>query len=138
MNDSFVQLQTKDNIGFICLSKPPVNALGVALRTSVYEALHQLLDNKSVDAIVLYGEGKYFSAGADIKDFSRAAEQPTLPELLKSINNSTKPVIASLHGIAFGGALELALAAHVRVGTCLLYTSPSPRDGLLSRMPSSA
>ena len=132
MNDSFVQLQTKDNIGFICLSKPPVNALGVALRTSVYEALHQLFENESVDAIVLYGDGKYFSAGADIKDFSRAAEQPTLPELLKSINNSTKPVIASLHGIAFGGALELALAAHVRVGTTGLQLAlPEVTLGLL-------
>ena len=132
MNDSFVQLQTKDNIGFICLSKPPVNALGVALRTSVYEALHQLLENENVNAVVLYGDGKYFSAGADIKDFSRAAEKPTLPELLKSINNSTKPVIASLHGIAFGGALELALAAHVRVGaTGLQLALPEVTLGLL-------
>lgn len=88
----------------------------MALRRAVNTALADLLADESVKAIVLYGEGRFFSAGADIKDFPRAAEAPTLPDVLKALNDSPKPVIAALHGVAFGGALELALAAHLRVG----------------------
>ena len=117
MNEDIVNVEIADNIGLICLNKPPVNALGVALRSEIHRVLHVLLGDDSVEAIVLYGGGKYFSAGADIKDFGLADQQPTLPELLKAINNSPKPVVAALHGIAFGGALELALAAQVRVGS---------------------
>ena len=116
MSDEIVRVEREGEVGLICLAKPPVNALGVALRTAVYEALQGLLSDAGIKAVVLYGEGRFFSAGADIKDFGRANEKPTLPELLKAMNDSPKPVIAALHGVAFGGALELALAAHLRVG----------------------
>jgi len=115
MND-IVRVEKVDEIGLLILNKPPVNALGVLLRTAINEALTKLIADNDIKAIVLYGEGRFFSAGADIKDFSRSAETPTLPDVLKSINSSSKPVIAALHGVAFGGALELALAAHLRIG----------------------
>ncbi len=131
MSDN-VRIEREDNIGLICLNKPPVNALGVALRTSIYNALSELLSDDQVKAIVLYGEGRFFSAGADIKDFARAAEKPTLPELLKALNDSPKPVIAALHGVAFGGALELALSTHLRVATHGLKVAlPEVKLGLL-------
>ena len=128
----FVRIEHESDIGLICLNKPPVNALGVALRTAVFDALQTLLTDKNVKAIVLYGEGRYFSAGADIKDLARAAEEPTLPVLLKALNDSEKTVIACLHGIAFGGAFELALAAHIRVGIAGLRVAlPEVKLGLL-------
>lgn len=131
MND-IVRIERDGDIGLICLTKPPVNALGVALRTAVHEALSQLLTDDAVTAIVLYGEGRFFSAGADIKDFARAAEKPTLPDVFKALNNSPKPVIAALHGVAFGGALELALATHLRVGiTGVKIGLPEVKLGLL-------
>ena len=116
VNNEIVRIEREGEIGLVCLTNPPVNALGVALRTAVYGALQELLRDANIKAIVLYGEGRLFSAGADIKDFDRTAETPTLPELLKALNDSSKPVIAALHGVAFGGALELALAAHLRIG----------------------
>ena len=132
MNAKIVQIETEGEIGLIRLTNPPVNALGVALRSAVYDALHELLDTASIKAIVIYGEGRFFSAGADIKDFGRANEKPTLPDLLKALNDSHKPIIAALHGVAFGGALELALAAHVRVGiTGLRIGLPEVKLGLL-------
>ena len=132
MSNEMVRVETEGVVGLICLNKPPVNALGVALRTAIYEALQQLLNDATIEAIVLYGEGRYFSAGADIKDFDRAAEEPTLPQLFKALNNSPKPVIVALHGIAFGGALELALATHIRVGiTGLRVALPEVKLGLL-------
>ena len=131
MND-IVQIERVDEIGLICLNKPPVNALGVALRTATFEALKTLLSDINIKAIVLYGEGRFFSAGADIKDFSRAAEIPTLPDLLNALNDSPKPVVAAMHGVAFGGALELAMAAHLRVAVAgLKIALPEVKLGLL-------
>ncbi len=127
-----VRIEREGEIGLICLTKPPVNALGVALRSAVYDALHVLSQDTQIQAIVIYGEGRFFSAGADIKDFARAAEKPTLPDLLKALNDSPKPTIAAMHGGAFGGALELALATHLRVGVNGLKIGlPEVKLGLL-------
>lgn len=127
-----VRIELEGEVALLCLNKPPVNAIGVALRSAIYDALLEVQQNDKVKAIVLYGEGKFFSAGADIKDFARASEKPTLPDLLKTLNNCPKPVIAALHGVAFGGALELALAAHLRVGVQGLKVGlPEVKLGLL-------
>ena len=132
MSNKIVLLERQGQIGLICLTKPPVNALGVALRTAIYDAFQELRSDHDVKAIVIYGDGRVFSAGADIKDFTRSGEQPTLPDLLKALNDSSKPVITSLHGVAFGGALELALASHLRVGvTGLRIGLPEVKLGLL-------
>ncbi|WP_323777039.1 3-hydroxyacyl-CoA dehydrogenase NAD-binding domain-containing protein [Leisingera sp.] len=125
-------VEIEGDIGLIRLAKPPVNALGLALRTAVYEAFQTLTRDPAIRAIVLYGEGRFFSAGADIKDFGKADVEPTLPQVLKVLNDSEKPVIAALHGVAFGGALELALATHLRVGvTGLRIGLPEVKLGLL-------
>jgi 3-hydroxyacyl-CoA dehydrogenase len=129
---NLVRIEREGEIGLICLTKPPVNALGVALRSAVFDAVQKLVGDAAVKAIVLYGEGRFFSAGADIKDFPRAAEKPTLPDLLKALNDSPKPTIAAMHGVAFGGALELALSTHLRVGvTGLKLGLPEVKLGLL-------
>ncbi len=131
MNEN-VRIERDGEIGLICLTKPPVNALGVDLRTAAYDALQALLADSTVKAVVLYGEGRFFSAGADLKDFARAAEKPTLPDLLKALNDSPKPTVSAMHGVAFGGALELALATHLRVGvTGLKIGLPEVKLGLL-------
>ncbi|MEP3332375.1 3-hydroxyacyl-CoA dehydrogenase NAD-binding domain-containing protein [Sedimentitalea sp.] len=130
--EAIVEIETEGEIGLIRLAKPPVNALGVALRTAVYEAYNTLSNDPGIRAIVLYDEGRFFSAGADINDFGKADIEPTLPQVLKSLNNSKKPVIAALHGVAFGGALEMALACHLRVGaTGLRVGLPEVKLGLL-------
>jgi len=131
MND-IVKIDRLGEIGLLCLNKQPVNALGVLLRTAIYDGLQTLLDDTAVNAIVLYGEGRFFSAGADMKDFDRSAISPTLPDLLTVMNDSPKPIIAALHGVAFGGALELALATHLRIGiTGLKVGLPEVKLGLI-------
>lgn len=129
---ALVEIEIDGDIGLIRLSKPPVNALGVALRGAVHAAHQTLQDDPAIRAIVLYGAGRFFSAGADIKDFGKADVEPTLPQVLKALNNSPKPVVAALHGVAFGGALELALACHLRVGVPGLRVGlPEVKLGLL-------
>ena len=127
-----VVIEKEGEIGLIRLAKPPVNAIGLALRTAIYDGFQKLLQDPDVRAIVLYGEGRFFFAGADIKDFGKADSKPTLPHILKALNNSEKPVIAALHGVAFGGALEVALATHLRVGVGDLRIGlPEVKLGLL-------
>ena len=111
---------TKDNgIAVITINNPPVNALSPGVPEGISEALDQIAQDDSVKAVVLIGGGRTFVAGADIREFGRMASgKPRgaglLPLLLK-IEDSSKPVIVAIHGTAFGGGLELAMAGHYRV-----------------------
>ncbi len=111
---------TKDNgIGVITINNPPVNALSPGVPEGISEALDQIAQDESVKAVVLVGGGRTFVAGADIKEFGKMVSgKPRgaglLPLLLK-IEDSSKPVIVAIHGTAFGGGLELAMAGHYRV-----------------------
>jgi 3-hydroxyacyl-CoA dehydrogenase len=111
---------TKDNgIAVITINNPPVNALSPGVPEGISEALDQITEDDSVKAVVLIGGGRTFVAGADIKEFGKMASgKPRgaglLPLLLK-IEDSSKPVIVAIHGTAFGGGLELAMAGHYRV-----------------------
>ena len=111
---------TKDNgIAVITINNPPVNALSPGVPEGISEALDQIAQDDSVKAVVLIGGGRTFVAGADIKEFGRMASGKLrgaglLPLLLK-IEDSSKPVIVAIHGTAFGGGLELAMAGHYRV-----------------------
>ena len=77
-----------------------------------------------VRATIIRGAGRLFSGGADIREFTRPSVEPHLPEMLDVIEAGAKPVVAALHGTAFGGGLELALSCHYRVA------APSARLGL--------
>jgi len=73
------------------------------------------MDDRDVAAIVLSGAGRVFCAGADIREFDKPADQLMRPFALSGIEKCSKPIIASLHGAALGGGLELALGCHFRI-----------------------
>jgi 3-hydroxyacyl-CoA dehydrogenase len=106
-----------DGVAVITLNNPPVNSLGHATRLGIFEGMMRALDDPKVNAIVLTGGGKGFSAGADIREFNtpKATQAPTLSSIIRLVENSHKPVIAAIHSIAMGGGLELALGCHYRV-----------------------
>ena len=62
----------------------------------------------------MHCEGRTFIAGADITEFGKPPQEPGLPSVLSAIENSSKPVIAAIHGTALGGGFEVALACHYR------------------------
>ena len=96
-------------------NNPPVNALSAAVRQGLVDAIEQAEADDSVKAVVIACEGQTFFAGADITEFGKPMQMPMLPMVVDIIENCTKPVVAAIHGTAFGGGLEVALASHYRV-----------------------
>ena len=98
-------------------NNPPVNALGHAVREGLVKAIGEADSDDAVKAVVIICQGQTFFAGADISEFGtpKAFEPPMLPQVVDIIENCTKPVVAAIHGTAFGGGLEVALASHYRV-----------------------
>jgi len=112
-----VRFERIDGVGVITLENPPVNALSLALRTGIRDAVKEALEDDSLVALVVTGGGRMFSAGADITEFSSGVsnQPPTLPDLIALLEDSLKPVVAAVHGNAMGGGCELALGCHARV-----------------------
>ena len=115
---SVTDYSTRDGVAIVTLKNPPVNGLSHGLRTGIVESLDRANADASVKAVVLVGEGKGFSGGADITEFNtpRALAEPNLGTVVTAVQNNPKPVIAAVAGIALGGGLELALSCHYRVG----------------------
>ena len=99
----------------VTVDNPPVNALGVAVRQGLAAAMAAAQADDGIAGVLLVGAGKAFIAGADIREFGKPAMSPSLPEVCRSIEDCTKPVIAVLHGAALGGGLEVAMSAHYRL-----------------------
>ncbi|HSF15641.1 MAG TPA: 3-hydroxyacyl-CoA dehydrogenase NAD-binding domain-containing protein [Vicinamibacteria bacterium] len=114
---STIERNDHGRVRVLILNNPPVNGLSVAVRGALFRELGDALDDDDVEAIVLAGDGKMFSAGADIREFGvkPPAGSINLPELIDAIERSYKPVVAAIHGVAAGGGLELALGCHERV-----------------------
>jgi 3-hydroxyacyl-CoA dehydrogenase len=82
--------------------------------------------------MVIAGEGRYFIAGADIREFDREPLTPLLNDVLLRIEASSTPVVAALHGSVLGGGIELALACHYRIAAKnASFGLPEIRLGLL-------
>ncbi|HVO80740.1 MAG TPA: 3-hydroxyacyl-CoA dehydrogenase NAD-binding domain-containing protein [Terriglobales bacterium] len=114
-----VQLTKDDGVAIITINNPPVNALSPGVPEGIAEAIEQIDRDDSVKAAVLIGSGSTFIAGADIKEFIKITSgktrgTPLLPLLLR-IEDCRKPVVMAIHGTAFGGGLEVAMAGHYRV-----------------------
>ena len=119
---SKLSLEVQDNIATLVIDSPPANALSTTLLKQLEEKLHIIENNESVKAIILKGEGRFFSAGADIKEFTSLQEASDYEALAKvgqdlfdRMENFHIPIIAAIHGAALGGGLELALACHIRI-----------------------
>ena len=115
-----VQFTTDGDVAIITISNPPVNALSPGVPQGISEAIERIGANDSVHAAILIGAGRTFVAGADIKEFGKldSGKSPRgagLLPLLLQIEDCRKPIVMAIHGTAFGGGLELAMAGHYRV-----------------------
>jgi len=114
-----VQFTKSKNIGVITIKNPPVNVVSPGVPEGISDAIDQLQEDDALHAAVLMGAGNTFVAGADIKELGKIASgkprgASLLPLLLK-IEDCSKPIVMAIHGTAFGGGLEIAMAGHHRV-----------------------
>ena len=119
-----VDLRRDGEIAVVTVDNPPVNALKHEVRAGLAEALSQARDDDAVKAVVIACAGRTFFAGADITEFGKPPQAPSLHDVIAAIEAMPKPVVAALHGTALGGGFELALACHFRVAV------PGARVGL--------
>lgn len=117
----FISWKKEDGVAVATINRPPANALSRALIMEVNSLLDEVEHDEEVRAIVLHGEGRFFSAGADIKEFTEVTSGEEFSKLAASgqavferVETFHKPVIAAIHGAALGGGLELAMSCHMR------------------------
>ncbi len=110
-----VRLARDGAIAVLTIDNPPVNAINGAIRTRLLALADACDADPGIEAVILTGAGKLFVGGADITEFDRPVEGPTLPDVIARIERSPKPWIAAIHGVAFGGGLEITLGCRFRL-----------------------
>ena len=127
-----------DGVEILVLNHPPVNALGSRLLADLDARLAELESDPKVRAVVVTGEGQYFSAGADVKEMA-TIDLASAPEVARRglavyarLAALRAPVIAAINGLALGGGLELALACDLRLaGESAKLGAPEVTLGLI-------
>src|SRR6201981_2766179 len=119
-----VDFRRDGEIAVVTVDTPPVNALKHEGRAGLAEALRQAGEDGAVKAVVIACAGRTFFAGADITEFGKLPQTPSLHDVIAAIEAMPKPVVAALHGTALGGGFGVALALHFRVA------APGARVGL--------
>jgi 3-hydroxyacyl-CoA dehydrogenase len=115
-----VTLSKEADVAVITLNNPPVNALSPGVPEGIQACVAELEKDGAIRAAVLIGGGRTFIAGADIREFGKMTAGKKRPEaglhpLLLALEDCSKPIVAAIHGTAFGGGLETAMACHYRV-----------------------
>jgi len=145
MNDTLLQLRVDAPSATLILNRPEQrNALSRQLIGLVQQAFSDLHQEKRVRAVILTGTGQTFSAGTDLNDIRQAARRQDAAqqwhadasqfrELLETMLQFPKPIIAALNGPVYGSAAALALAADMviagkQAGFCL----PEVQRGLVA------
>ncbi|MEM9620432.1 MAG: crotonase/enoyl-CoA hydratase family protein [Pseudomonadota bacterium] len=135
MSDDLVTVELRDGVADVRLNRvEKYNALSQDMFKAIIAAGEQLADNKAVRAVVLSGNGRGFCAGLDMDSFAGMAEagddnadkaggllaRGETPENFAQRpayvwKRLPVPVIAALHGVAYGGGAQIALGADIRI-----------------------
>lgn len=104
-------------LAHIMLSNPPYNALGPELLGALSSALSMASENDAVKAVLIGATGQNFSTGGGHREAETAPSVADLGQICQQIEESTKPVIAAVHGAALSAGGALALACHYRIAS---------------------
>lgn len=121
MSYDTLKVSTVDFVTTVTLSRPErLNALNHQLADELFDVMHACDQSDDTRVFIITGEGRGFSAGADLKDRGgandRPSNAPTLGErLYQALVDIEKPVIAAINGVAVGGGCTLTLLCDIRV-----------------------
>ena len=118
-----IEYERVGDIAVLKANNPPVNALGMEVRAGLIAGVERA-EAEGARAILIYGSGRTYFAGADIREFGKPPTKPYLPDVCNRIEASPLLVVSSMHGTALGGGLEIAISTHYRIAV------PSARMGL--------
>ncbi len=131
MSQDRVRIQVTDHVAVVTLNRPDKhNALDLPMFDGILDATTQLASAPGVRVVVLHGEGPSFCSGLDVVSVMAAGQglQGLIDPLRGEPPNRFQraaydwlalpvPVIAAIHGSCFGGGLQIALAADIRIAT---------------------
>ncbi|MBR0681333.1 enoyl-CoA hydratase/isomerase family protein [Roseomonas eburnea] len=114
------RVEVADHVATVTIRRPPVNAQNGVFRDEITRIFDTLHESEEVRAIVLTGDGRTFSAGADLRDRPDAATRGAFPRHSRAVRagfdcvmECGKPVIAAVNGPAIGAGCVLALVCDI-------------------------
>lgn len=129
-----ITLDSRENVAFLALNRPPLNIVNLAMIRELAEKLDALAGQTSLKALVLTANGKAFCAGVDVADHLPDRVEPMIREfgaLFTRLRTFPVPAIAVVQGAALGGGTELAVACDlVLAGTSARFGQPEIKLGV--------
>jgi enoyl-CoA hydratase len=122
----FITVACADAVATVTLNRPQKrNALSIALRDEVSDALDALARDESIKVLVITGAGDFFSAGFDLTEFTTAASDADFGARLwassdrfhHTVMRFPLPTIAAVNGPALAGGFDLAVLCDVRIAS---------------------
>ena len=125
-----VTTEIRDHVAHVTLTRADkMNAVDPDMAEAIVAAGEALIGNEDIRAVLLSGEGKGFCAGLDVASFGKFAKQDPVERVVPRTHGDSNlmqrvatvwrdvpvPVIAAVHGVAFGAGFQLALGADVRI-----------------------
>jgi enoyl-CoA hydratase len=123
----------------LTLDNPPLNLVTLEMTRQLIEALDEIEGDASVRAVVVTGAGEEaFCAGSDVKEFEAVRDRVVEKKLAQEneafsgLETLSKPVVAAIEGLAYGGGCEISMACDLRiVGEGARIALPEVRLGVV-------
>ena len=134
--------EVSDGIATLTLNRPEkLNAISYAMADALVAFLDQIEADDEIGAVILTGAGEAFSAGADIAEFSTSVRKGPAAAVREFVRRGqamtarleafSKPVIAAVNGLAYGGGCEITEAVHLAVASArAVFAKPEIKLGM--------